>query len=162
MSELFTWILYALCVIVIALSWGADRAKTKKSLLKAWKAFEGILPQFIGILILVGILLALLNPKTITALLGGTAGWWGVLLAALLGAITLIPGFIAFPLAAMLMRSGAGAMQMGAFVSTLMMVGVVTMPAESKYFGRRMTILRNALAFAFSFLVAWTIGVVVR
>lgn len=162
MSDLLTWILYALCVVVIALSWRADKVKTKKSLLKAWKAFEGILPQFIGILILVGILLALLNPKTITALLGGASGWWGVLLAALLGAITLIPGFIAFPLAAMLMRSGAGTMQMGAFISTLMMVGVVTAPAERKYFGWRMTILRNALAFAFSFLVAWTIGVVVR
>lgn len=162
MSELFTWILYTVCIVVIALSWRADKAKTKKSLLKAWRAFEGILPQFIGILILVGILLALLNPKTITALLGGTSGWWGVLLAALLGAITLIPGFIAFPLAAMLLRGGAGAMQMGAFISTLMMVGVVTAPAESKYFGWRMTVLRNALAFTFSFLVAWVIGVVVR
>ena len=84
----------------------------------------------------------------------------GVGLAALLGAVTLIPGFIAFPLAAMLMRGGAGAMQMGAFISTLMMVGVVTAPVEIKYFGRRMTVLRNGLAFVFSFLVAWAIGVV--
>ena len=52
-------------------------------------------------------------------------------------------------------------MQMGAFVSTLMMVGIVTMPVEIKYFGKRLTLLRNVFAFMFSFLVAAAIGLVV-
>jgi hypothetical protein len=52
-------------------------------------------------------------------------------------------------------------MQIGAFVSALMMVGVVTMPVEIKYFGKRLTILRNVLAFIFSFVVAYVIGLVV-
>ncbi|WP_139905452.1 MFS transporter [Clostridium thermarum] len=51
---------------------------------------------------------------------------------------------------------------LGAFVSTLMMVGVVTMPVEIKYFGKKLTILRNVLAFVFSFVVAYIIGMVVR
>lgn len=130
--------------------------------MKAWKAFENILPQFIGIIVLIGIILAVLDPATISRVLGRESGWLGVVLAAVLGAVTLIPGFIAFPLAAMLMQSGAGAMQMGAFVSTLMMVGIVTAPAESRFFGWRMTILRNGLAFVFSFLVAGVIGMVVK
>lgn len=159
---MFTYALYIICLIVAAVSWRKDKVKTKKALIKAWKAFENILPQFLGILILVGILLAVLRPETISALLGRKSGWLGVGIGAILGAVTLIPGFVAFPLAAMLMRGGAGSMQMGAFISTLMMVGVVTMPVEIKYFGRRMTLLRNGLAFVFSFLVAWVIGVVVR
>jgi hypothetical protein len=61
----------------------------------------------------------------------------------------------------MLLQSGAGYMQIGAFVSTLMMVGIVTMPVEMKYFGKRLTILRNVLAFFFSFIVAYIIGTVV-
>jgi len=158
---LFTWALYTVCLLAAVLSWRKDKRKTKQALVKAWKAFENILPQFLGVLILVGILLALLRPENISALLGCGSGWLGVTIAAVIGAVTLIPGFVAFPLAAMLMRGGAGAMQMGAFVSTLMMVGVVTAPVEIKYFGRRMTILRNGLAFLFSFLVAWVIGVVV-
>ncbi|NCB01911.1 MAG: permease, partial [Spirochaetia bacterium] len=76
------------------------------------------------------------------------------------GAITLIPGFVAFPTAAMLLEGGAGYMQIAAFVSTLMMVGIVTLPVEIKYFGKRLAIYRNILAFAFSFLVAYVIGYV--
>ena len=49
-------------------------------------------------------------------------------------------------------------MQIAAFISTLMMVGVVTMPVEIKYFGKKMTIYRNLMAFIFSFFVAYVIG----
>ena len=73
----------------------------------------------------------------------------------------MIPGFVAFPTAAMLLNNGAGYMQIGAFVSTLMMVGVVTAPVEMKYFGKHLTIMRNVLSFLFSFVVAFIIGKVV-
>lgn len=61
----------------------------------------------------------------------------------------------------MLLQGGAGYMQIGAFVSSLMMVGIVTIPVEIKYFGRKLTLLRNGLAFTFSFVVAGFIGWVV-
>ena len=68
---------------------------------------------------------------------------------------------MAFPTAALLLESGAGYMQIGAFVSSLMMVGVVTIPVEIKYFGKGFTFARNILAFLFSFVVAFVIGKVV-
>jgi uncharacterized membrane protein YraQ (UPF0718 family) len=144
------------------LSWRKDKQKTKLALLKAWKSFENILPQFLGVLVLIGIMLAYLDTGTISRILGNQSGWWGIIIAAMIGAVTLIPGFVAFPTAALLLKNGAGLMQMGAFVSTLMMVGIVTMPVEIKYFGRKLTIYRNLMAFLFSFLVAWVIGVVVK
>ena len=88
-------------------------------------------------------------------------GGVGVVIAATVGSITLIPGFVAFPTAAMLLKNGAGYMQIGAFLSTLMMVGIVTMPVEIKYFGKKLTMLRNLFAFIFSFIVAYIIGRVV-
>ncbi|MCL6613326.1 MAG: permease [Firmicutes bacterium] len=157
----FTLVLYFLSLVALLVSFGRDKAKTREALRKAWKALENILPQFLGVIVLVGIMLALLSPVTIGRLLGRESGWAGVFLAAIVGAVTLIPGFVAFPLAAMLLRAGAGPMQMGAFISALMMVGVVTAPVEMKYFGRRMTFFRNGLAFLYSFLVAWVIGMVV-
>jgi hypothetical protein len=60
----------------------------------------------------------------------------------------------------MLLQGGAGYMQIGAFVSSLMMVGVVTFPIEKTYFGIKLTVLRNALAFLFSIVVALGIGYV--
>ncbi len=129
------------------------------ALKKAWKSFENILPQFLSILILIGLALSVLTPEQISKLLGKESGWVGVLIASMIGAITLIPGFVAFTLAAALLKSGAGYMQIAAFVSTLMMVGIVTMPVEFKYFGKKATIIRNAEAFMFSLIVAFIMGV---
>ncbi|MEE8706169.1 MAG: permease [Oscillospiraceae bacterium] len=156
-----TFILYGVALLLLTISFFKDKKKTKLSLKKAWKSFENIMPQFLVVILLVGILLAVLNTEIISKLIGSNSGWLGVVVSALIGAVTLIPGFVAFPTAAMLLQSGAGYMQIGAFVSTLMMVGVVTMPVEIKYFGKRLTILRNVFAFFFSFIVAYIIGMVV-
>ena len=156
---MFTYILYALAIAGLAISFFKNRQKTKLALIKAWKAFENILPQILTIFLVIGFALAIFPPETIRRLLGSESGVWGVLAAAVLGSVTLMPGFVAFPLAAALLKSGAGYMQLAAFVSTLMMVGVVTIPIERKTFGLRATITRNVAALAFSFVVAIVIGV---
>lgn len=156
-----TYIFYGVTILLMIISYTKDKKKTKMALKKAWKAFENILPQFLVVILFVGVLLAILNTETISMLIGKESGAYGVLLAAIVGAITLIPGFVAFPMAAMLLQSGAGYMQIGAFVSSLMMVGIVTIPVEIKYFGKKLTIFRNSLAFIFSFIVAIIIGLVV-
>lgn len=153
--------LYIITAALVAFSWFRDREKTKKALKKAWKAFENILPEFLVVILLIGLLLGIADTDTISRIIGAESGWVGVILAAVVGAITLIPGFVAFPMADLLLKNGAGYMQIGAFVSTLMMVGVVTMPVEIKYFGKKLTLLRNGLAFLFSFIVAYMIGLVV-
>lgn len=155
------YILYGITITLLIISFYKDKKKTKMALKKAWKSFENILPEFLGVIMLVGVLLAVLDAEVISRIIGSNSGWFGVMAAAVVGSITLIPGFVAFPTAAMLVQNGAGIMQIGAFVSTLMMVGIVTMPVEIKYFGRKLTILRNIFAFIFSLVVAFIIGKVV-
>ncbi len=152
--------LYLLTGAALILSYIKSKDKTMLSLKKAWKSFENILPQFLTILIMIGIALAILTPEQISKLVGNESGWIGVLLAAFIGSITLVPGFIAFPLASALLRSGAGYMQIAAFISTLMMVGIVTIPLEMKYFGKKAALIRNMEAFIFSIAVAYIMGVV--
>jgi len=154
-------IMYVLAITLLIFSYSKDQKKTKMALKKAWKSFENILPQFLGVILLVGILLSIFNAEFISKIIGEESGWIGVILSAVIGGVTLIPGFVAFPTAAMLLQGGAGYMQVGAFISTLMMVGVVTAPVEMKYFGKRLTIMRNVFAFLFSFIVAYVIGKVV-
>ena len=160
MKLVFTYILYALAIVGLVFSFIKDRKKTKLALMKALKSFENTLPQFLSILVIIGLAFAILTPETIQKLLGANSGVWGVLAASLVGSITLIPGFVAFPLAAALLHSGAGYMQIAAFVSTLMMVGIVTIPMEMKTFGKRVTIIRNVSAYSFSLIVALVMGVV--
>lgn len=153
-----TIIFYSLAATLLVVSLIKSRDNTKKALKKAWKAFENILPQLIGIVVLVGILLAVLDTEAIIRIIGPGSGWLGVAIAAALGGVTLMPGFIAFPTAALLLVGGAGYMQIGAFVSSLMMVGTITLPVEFKYFGKKAALLRNALALVFAFAVAFVIG----
>ena len=155
-----TYILYGITIILLSISFIKDKSKTKMALKKAWKSFENIMPQFLVVILFVGILLTYLNPETISLIIGEKSGAFGVIMASLVGAVTLIPGFIAFPTAALLLENGAGYMQIAAFISSLMMVGIVTIPVEMKYFGKKMTLLRNGFAFIFSFIVAYIIGLV--
>ena len=157
---MFTYIIYGLAVIGLSVSFFKDRQKTKMALTKAWKSFENILPQFLAILVIIGIIFAILSPSTIQVLLGSNSGFLGVIGASLIGAITLIPGFVAFPLAAALLNSGAGYMQITAFVASLMMVGIVTLPLEIKTFGKKAVVRRNVSAYAVSLIAALIIGVI--
>lgn len=154
----WTIALYGVTAALAVVSLVKNRQKTKMAFKKAWKSFESILPMFMGMIVLIGLVLAFLDTETISAIIGGSSGWLGVAVCSAVGAVALMPGLIAFPTSALLIAGGAGYMQIGAFISSLMMVGIVTVPVEVKYFGKKATIIRNVLAFAFSFLVAFVIG----
>ncbi|MCX7827804.1 MAG: hypothetical protein N2315_01160 [Thermanaerothrix sp.] len=155
---MFSWFLYGIAGLALCASYAKDRERTKAALLKALRSFEGILPQLLGVLLLIGICMSMLDPSAIGALLGKSSGVEGVALALAVGSVTLMPGFVAFPLAAALLKAGAGYAQIGAFVSSLMMVGVVTFPMEARVIGLRAALWRNGLALAFSAIVAWVLG----
>ncbi|MDK2562089.1 permease [Romboutsia sedimentorum] len=157
---MFSIVMYTLAISLLLVSLIKDKDKTKIALKKVWKSFENILPQFITIIILIGILLVILDKQAISNMIGNESGLIGVIIAAAIGSITLIPGFIAFPLAKILLENGAGISQIAAFISTLMMVGIITIPLEIKYWGKKATFIRNILAFLFSIIIAITMGVI--
>lgn len=152
---------YVLAIVGVTWSYLKDRQKTKQALKKAFKSFEMIFPAFALILLLIGATMAAVSPAAVTHLLGADSGVIGMVTAALIGSITLIPGFIAFPLAKAVLDMGAGLMQVAVFISTLMMVGVITAPMETQFFNRKTMLLRNGLSLLFSFIVAFVLGKVV-
>lgn len=152
---------YVLAIVGVIWSYLKDRQKTKQALKKAFKSFETIFPAFALILLLIGATMAVVSTAAVTQLLGADSGVGGMVTAAMIGSITLIPGFIAFPLAKAVLDMGAGLMQVAVFISTLMMVGVITAPMEIRFFNRKTMLLRNGLSLLFSFIVAFILGKVV-
>ncbi|MDY0290564.1 MAG: permease, partial [Sphaerochaeta sp.] len=65
-----------------------------------------------------------------------------------------------FPLAGSLLRSGATVMTISAFITTLVMVGVVTAPMEMKILGKNFTLLRNGLGVVAALVIALLMGVI--
>ncbi|GAB6171791.1 permease [Paradesulfitobacterium aromaticivorans] len=156
---MFNIALFSLSFVFLGLSYLKSPLKTKKALKIAWNSFVRIMPMMLGVIGLIGIMLTLMSPETI-GLVFNNKSWWSTSLAALIGSITLIPAFIAFPLAASLLREGAGVMPIAAFVTTLTMVGIITAPMEISIFGHRYTLLRNALSFATAIVIAYIMALI--
>lgn len=157
---MFTKFLYGAAILGLLLSFVKDKAKTKLALKKAWRSFENILPSILVILLLIGFIFAFLDAQAISKLLGTDSGLLGMIIATVVGCITLIPGFVAFPLANSLLTAGAGYAQIAIFISTLMMVGIATLPLEIKCFGKRIALKRNILSLILAVVTSCIVGVI--
>lgn len=147
------------CLIISAIK---NRQKTMAALSIAWKTSKNVLPFILTIILVIGFLLTFVPDSVIARVIGKEAGFLGVIAAGLIGSILLVPHFVAAPLAASLLREGAGITAIAAFVTTLVMVGIITAPMESKLLGRKFTVWRNALSFGFALLIALVMGVVLK
>jgi len=154
--------LYFATGLALLVSFIVNREKTFKAVRVATNRFVNILPAFVGMLILVSIVLFLIPDKLISNYLGRNNVFIGVLFASFFGSITLMPGFIAFPLCGILLKKGVLYMVLSAFSTTLMMVGVLTYPIEKEYFGVRLTLLRNIMSLFIAFVVALMTGIFFR
>ena len=153
--------LLVVTALALIISFLADRKKTMQGVKKGIKMFLGILPSLLNILALVSIVLYLIPNETLVKWLGKDSGSFGMMTAAVIGSIALVPGFIAFPLAAILLKSGVGYGVLAVFITTLMMVGVLTLPLEAKYFGMRTALIRNALSLAGAVIIGVLIGLII-
>ncbi len=153
--------LYLISFLALGVSVWFDRQKTVKALQKGSKALLNILPDFLAVILLIGISLAFISPEFISQYLGNNASLISYFGTSILGSVTLIPGLISFPLAKSLLDQGASVQHIGLFISTLMMVGIVTIPLEVKYFNKKITFYRNGIAFIASFVIAYLLGVIV-
>ncbi len=151
--------LVVLTSAAIIISFIADRKKTVQGLKIAGRKFLAIAPSFLVMLILISVVLYLVPDKVIVHYLGAGNRIEAILLASFIGSITLMPGFIAYPLCGILLKRGVAYIVLGAFSTTLMMVGVLTYPVEKSYFGVKITILRNIASFIIALIVAFVIGV---
>jgi len=154
--------IYSILAVCLLLSFWKSKQKTFKSFKIATKGFLKTAPSLLMILGIVGLILGILTPETIERLVGAEAGFLATGIAAILGAITLIPSLVAFPLAGSLLRSGATIMTISAFITSLVMVGVITAPMEIKSLGKSFTLLRNGLSFLGALVIAVIMGVILQ
>ena len=151
-------LLAAITVLALIISLLSDRRITFNGIKKGLKLFAGILFALLNILIFVSIVLYLIPNETIVRLLGKNSGFLGIVIAAIIGSISLIPGFISYPLASILLKSGVAYGVIAVFITTLMMVGIITLPLEAKYFGMKTALTRNGLSFVGAIIIGLLIG----
>ena len=130
-----------------------DKKKTWKGIKKGAKQFLNILPTLLSVIILISVVLYFISDDVLTEYLGSGAGITAYFSAGLIGAVAILPGFIAYPLAGILVKSGVSLSVIAVFITTLKMVGIMTIPIERRYFGLKVALIRNILSFAGALVV---------
>jgi len=137
-----------------------DKQKTKQAIRIAVKTFIKILPTILLIVLLVGLLLGFVPNSVISKFMGDQSGLSGTFVAALFGAILYIPSIVAFPLAASFLKAGAAITAVATFITTLTMIGIITLPLEIKELGKKIALLRNGISILLAILIGVLIGAI--
>ncbi len=159
--DIFTIIFWIISVVLFIVSLAKNRKKTFEAMKKSKGMMGNMLGEIVAVIFLIGLVLTLIPPETIKGVLGSANVYLSTAAAAVIGSITLIPAFVAFPLVGSLVDAGASIVPAVAFLTTLTMVGIVTFPLEKKEFGIRFALTRNLLSFGFAIVVALSMGVLI-
>jgi len=135
-----------------------NRQKTWEGVKKGAAMFLRLLPTLILMLVLVSIVLYLIPEEKLAKYMGEGSGIAGWATAALFGSVALIPGFIAYPLCGILVKGGVAYSVIAVFITTLMMTGFLTLPVEAKFFGWKISVIRNLISLAAALLIGLFMG----
>jgi uncharacterized membrane protein YraQ (UPF0718 family) len=144
-------------LLALIISFAKDKDKTKKSLLIAGNTLGKIAPAILSVILLIGLIYGLFADK-IGLLFGEQSGIGGFFLIAVIGTILHMPSLLAFPLASSFLAEGATISAVAAFITTLTMIGIVTLPLEIKTMGKNFAILRNVFSFLIALIIAVFMG----
>ncbi len=156
--DIFIIIFWIVSIVLFIISLVKNKKKTFEAMKKAKGMMGNMIGEIIAIIFLIGLVLTFIPPETIKNVLGSANAFISTVVSALVGSITLIPAFVAFPLVGSLVDAGASIVPAVAFLTTLTMVGVVTFPLEKKEFGTKFALTRNLLSFGFAIGIALSMG----
>ncbi len=129
------------------LSFVSGRDKALFSLNKFEKIIFRIFLYFFNTLILTKIILYLVPDTLIVHYLGANPCWNNFGTSSFSGSIIQIPGLLLHPMACTLAKQGITHAFIEIFIAAMIVVGIIALYFENKYFSQKMTTERNVLSF---------------
>lgn len=124
----------------------------KEALGKTWKNIKTSIPIMAGILMLVSLLNPLLQNYYSRIFTGNY--FLDPLIGAIAGSISFGIPIVGYVTGGELLHEGVSLLAVTAFILAWTTVGVAMLPLEAAYFGRRFALVRNALNFVWSIIIA--------
>lgn len=151
----------ALALAVVAWNMGGS-SLALAGLASGGRILLSVVPLLLAAFLIAGLIQVLVTQEMVTRWLGTESGWRGIALACLGGA--LMPGgpYVYYPIAAVLLKSGASLGVLVAFVTAKNLWSVSRLPLEFALLGGRLTAVRFALTLVvpplLGFLADWLFG----
>ena len=127
---------------------------------KTWKGFRFIIPILTSVLLVVAFVQAIVPAEAYKKIFTGNL-FIDPFIGALLGSISLGNPIVSYIIADKLLSSGIGIVAVTAFIISWVTVGIIQLPAESFYFGKRFALVRTLTSFIGAVAIGIIIGYVV-
>jgi uncharacterized membrane protein YraQ (UPF0718 family) len=108
------------------------------------RSMAGLLPLLLVVFLLAGFAEVLLPKELVATWLSDSSGPRGLVVALIAGALTPGGGPVGLPLAATLLRAGAGVGVLVTYLTSMSLLSFVRVPLEVGVYGARLTLLRLA------------------
>ncbi len=135
----------------------SDKSKFKTILNKTWKAFRFVIPIILSVLLIVAFAQAVIPVESYKKIFTGNL-FWDPLIGAVLGSVSLGNPIVSYVISDGLLNNGVSVIAVTAFIVSWVTVGIVQLPAEAFYFGKRFAIVRNVSSFFGAILIGILIG----
>ena len=124
--------------------------------LGGWQAATRQLARFAPVLVIAmlldGFTEVLLPRDVVSRWLSDSAGWRGIGVASLAGALTPGGAIVGLPLAATLYKAGVGMGALMSYLTALATLSLLRVPLEAGFYGWRMTALRVVVSLVLPFI----------
>ncbi len=120
---------------------------------KAGKAFYNNLPVIIGVIMLIGLFKTFVSKEMISSVFIGNM-FSDTLLGSMIGSISAGNPITSYIIGGELLDEGVSLFAVTAFLVSWVTVGLIQLPAEINFLGKRFAVARNAISFILSFFVA--------
>lgn len=143
------WVLISLSLVVLVLAGLAWRSGGVALIVDGFESgllsMIRVIPLLVAAFLIAGLTQVLVSRDLIRRWLGAQTGWRGILLACAAGA--LIPGgpYVYYPIAASLLKSGAGLGVLAAFITAKNLWSITRLPLEFALLGPHLTLTRFVL-----------------
>jgi uncharacterized membrane protein YraQ (UPF0718 family) len=124
----------------------------KTAIRKSAQTLGTAIPMILGILLLISLFNTLVPVSSYRILFRGTV--FDPLLGAILGSVVAGNPVTSYIISGDLLRQGISLLTVTAFLTAWVTVGVIQLPIEIQFFGKKFALLRNLSAFVLSLVVA--------
>ncbi len=144
-----TIIMGVIAAVLLYIGYQRGQGEHVSGLLAGWDMTWKIIPLLVFAFIVAGMVQVLIPQELLSSWVGEESGFKGILLGSIAGGLAPGGPYVSLPVAAGLLKSGAGTGTMVAFLTAWSLWAVGRLPMEYAILGWKFTLVRLACTFFF-------------